>query len=63
MAVDPTEAKAIIDRYQATMHGPLDVGAAQLSDSPLLAHYTSVEVAEQIIKKEEIVVVASILHE
>jgi hypothetical protein len=54
MAVDPTEAKAIIDCYQATMHGPLDVGAAQLSNPPLLAHYTSVEVAEQIIKKEEI---------
>ena len=37
------------------MHEPLDIGAAQLSSYPtLLAHYTSVEVAEQIIKKEEI---------
>jgi hypothetical protein len=34
MAVDPAEAKAIIDRYQTTMHEPLDIGAAQLSSNP-----------------------------
>jgi len=55
MAVDPAQAKVIIDRYQATMHQPLDVGDERLrSNPPLLAHYTSVEVAEQIIKNEEI---------
>jgi len=55
MAVDPAQAKVIIDRYQATMHQPLDVGDERLSSNPpLLAHYTSVEVAEQIIKNEEI---------
>ena len=32
----------------------VDVGAAHGINFGLLAHYTSVEVAEQIIKKEEI---------
>src|SRR5262249_39446887 len=55
MPVDPAQAQAIVDRYQSTMHRALEVGGDRLrSDRPLLAHYTSVEVAKKIIKKEEI---------
>jgi hypothetical protein len=54
MAVDPAQAKVIHDHYKP-MQQPLDVGSDRLqNDPPLLAHYTSIEVAEQIIKKEQI---------
>ena len=55
MAIDPTKAKAIVEHFFETLNKPLNIGGEQLTrNPPLLAHYTSVEVAEQIIKNEEI---------
>jgi hypothetical protein len=55
MTIDPAEASAIIDHYHSTMHPPLDAGGEILrTNPPLLAHYTSVQVAEQIIRHEQI---------
>jgi hypothetical protein len=53
MAVDPKEASAILATYN-TLHGIFDCNERLQNDPPLLAHYTSIQVVEQIIKNEEI---------
>ncbi len=53
MTIDPKEAQRIVAIYDA-LHHPFDCTERLRSDPPLLAHYTSVETAEKIIKKEEI---------
>ena len=53
MAVDP-EITALLARYNEKLNEPLN-SAKELTDNPpLLAHYTSIQVAEQIIRNEEI---------
>lgn len=54
MAIDPAEATAILQKYTDRMHKPFEPTDTLKSSPPLLAHYTSVDVAEQIIKNEEI---------
>jgi hypothetical protein len=53
MAVDPKEASAILATYN-TLHQIFDCNERLRNDPPLLAHYTSIQVVEQIIKNEEI---------
>ncbi|SRR6266496_309844 len=53
MTIDPKEAHRIVAIYDA-LHRPFDCTDRLRNNPPLLAHYTSVQVAEQIIKNEEI---------
>lgn len=53
MTVDPKDANAILAKYN-TLHDIFDCTERLRNDPPLLAHYTSIEVIEKIIKNEEI---------
>jgi hypothetical protein len=53
MTIDQKVAQAIVAKYDP-LHQPFDCSDRLRNDPPLLAHYTSVQVAEQIIKNEEI---------
>jgi hypothetical protein len=53
MTIEPKEANAIVATYDK-LHRPFDWTERLRNDPPLLAHYTSVQVIEQIIKNEEI---------
>jgi hypothetical protein len=53
MTIDPKVAQAIVAKYDP-LHEPFNCADRLRNDPPLLAHYTSVQVAEQIIKNEEI---------
>jgi hypothetical protein len=53
MAVNAKDARAILASYD-TLHSKFDCTERLRDNPPLLAHYTSIHVAEQIIKNEEI---------
>jgi hypothetical protein len=53
MTIDPKEAQDVVARYNP-LHQPFDCTDRLRNDPPLLAHYTSVQVAEQVIKNQEI---------
>ena len=53
MAITPAEAQRIVGLYDP-LHKEFDTTERLTKNPPLLAHYTSVAVAEQIIKNEEI---------
>jgi hypothetical protein len=53
MTTETREARAILATYD-TLHAPFDCTDRLRKDPPLLAHYTSIHVAEQIIKNEVI---------
>lgn len=53
MALDPQQVKAVLAMYYP-LYQPFDCKDRLRKDPPLLAHYTSVQVAEQIIKNQEI---------
>jgi hypothetical protein len=53
MTIDPKVVQAIVAKYDPLLQ-PFDCTDRLRNDPPLLAHYTSVQVAEQIIKNEVI---------